>query len=437
MLEYDLGGQPSAAPAAAGADLGPGARTRRAGRGASCTHRNRRTTRPCAPCTPPATWRAVKAASEPGGPGRPVGHGLAPTDNPIFAHMHDLSALIAGGSVEAARAIAVGRGRPGGQHRRRAAPRDGRPRLRLLHLQRCRAGHHGRCWTPGVQRIAYVDVDVHHGDGVQAAFYSDPRVLTVSIARVAAHPLAGDRLARRVRPGPGGRNRGQHPGAGRHRRRRVAARVPRSGSRCGAGVPPRGAGHPARCRLPPGGPAGRPELLTVDGHLAVVPGAARTRRDGGRRSLAGPRRRWLLAGPGGPAVLDASAGNGSRSRPGPSARRCRATGRPHAVAARPYISPPIDMSDGSPDGPLFSRWDGVRRTARSTRRSPRCAGGVYPLHGARSARPQGLTCPRRGSRDLPASLGGRRPARRRRRRPPAADRVPGHRGVARHALPDE
>jgi acetoin utilization protein AcuC len=33
----------------------------------------------------------------------------------------------------------------------------------------------------GAQRIAYVDVDVHHGDGVQAAFHDDPRVLTVSL----------------------------------------------------------------------------------------------------------------------------------------------------------------------------------------------------------------------------------------------------------------
>ena len=33
----------------------------------------------------------------------------------------------------------------------------------------------------GVERVAYIDVDVHHGDGVQAAFWDDPRVLTVSI----------------------------------------------------------------------------------------------------------------------------------------------------------------------------------------------------------------------------------------------------------------
>ena len=33
----------------------------------------------------------------------------------------------------------------------------------------------------GVRRVAYIDVDAHHGDGVQAAFYDDPRVLTVSL----------------------------------------------------------------------------------------------------------------------------------------------------------------------------------------------------------------------------------------------------------------
>jgi acetoin utilization protein AcuC len=33
----------------------------------------------------------------------------------------------------------------------------------------------------GCDRVAYVDVDVHHGDGVQAAFYEDPRVLTISL----------------------------------------------------------------------------------------------------------------------------------------------------------------------------------------------------------------------------------------------------------------
>ncbi|HEX2262253.1 MAG TPA: acetoin utilization protein AcuC, partial [Pseudonocardiaceae bacterium] len=33
----------------------------------------------------------------------------------------------------------------------------------------------------GVSRVAYVDIDVHHGDGVQEAFVDDPRVLTISL----------------------------------------------------------------------------------------------------------------------------------------------------------------------------------------------------------------------------------------------------------------
>jgi len=38
----------------------------------------------------------------------------------------------------------------------------------------------------GAERIAYVDIDVHHGDGVEAAFYNDPRVLTISLHE---HPM--------------------------------------------------------------------------------------------------------------------------------------------------------------------------------------------------------------------------------------------------------
>jgi acetoin utilization protein AcuC len=33
----------------------------------------------------------------------------------------------------------------------------------------------------GVERVAYVDVDVHHGDGVERLFWDDPRVLTISL----------------------------------------------------------------------------------------------------------------------------------------------------------------------------------------------------------------------------------------------------------------
>ena len=52
----------------------------------------------------------------------------------------------------------------------------------------------------------------------------------------------------------------------------------------------------------------------------------------------------------------------------------------HAIAARPHVSPPIDMTDGDPDGPSYSPWDGssdsaVDRAISEVRRV------VYPLHG--------------------------------------------------------
>src|SRR4029453_581199 len=55
----------------------------------------------------------------------------------------------------------------------------------------------------GAQRVAYVDIDVHHGDGVQAAFYDDPRVLTISLHET---PLA-------LFPGTGFANETGGPGA--------------------------------------------------------------------------------------------------------------------------------------------------------------------------------------------------------------------------------
>jgi acetoin utilization protein AcuC len=107
-------------------------------------------------------------------------HGLGTEDNPVFAHMHEASALIAGASVEAARRVWTGQ-----------APRAVNVSGGLHHAMKGNAS--GFCiyndvalairWLldNGAQRVAYVDVDAHHGDGVQAMFYDDPRVLTISI----------------------------------------------------------------------------------------------------------------------------------------------------------------------------------------------------------------------------------------------------------------
>ncbi len=58
----------------------------------------------------------------------------------------------------------------------------------------------------GAERVAYVDIDVHHGDGVQAAFYDDPRVLTISLHESprTLFPGTGRRLGDRAARPPRG-----------------------------------------------------------------------------------------------------------------------------------------------------------------------------------------------------------------------------------------
>jgi acetoin utilization protein AcuC len=109
-----------------------------------------------------------------------AGHGLGTPDNPIFDRMHEASALVAGGSLLAADEILAGRAAraaniAGGLHH---AMRDHASGFCVyndcaLAIRRLLDG--------GVSRVAYVDIDVHHGDGVQEAFTDDPRVLTISL----------------------------------------------------------------------------------------------------------------------------------------------------------------------------------------------------------------------------------------------------------------
>ena len=106
--------------------------------------------------------------------------GLGTEDDPAFAGMHEASARLAGGSLLAAAAIldgsavrAVNFG--GGLHH---AARDRASGFCIyndtaLAIQRLLDG--------GVQRVVYVDVDAHHGDGTQSIFWDDPRVLTISL----------------------------------------------------------------------------------------------------------------------------------------------------------------------------------------------------------------------------------------------------------------
>ncbi|CAM2913573.1 acetoin utilization protein AcuC [Prescottella defluvii] len=107
-------------------------------------------------------------------------HGLGTEDNPVFPRMHEASAILAGGTLAAAEAIASGRARRavsigGGMHHAMADWASG------FCVYNDAAIAISWLLDNGFDRIAYVDIDAHHGDGVQHAFLGDPRVLTVSI----------------------------------------------------------------------------------------------------------------------------------------------------------------------------------------------------------------------------------------------------------------
>ena len=108
------------------------------------------------------------------------GHGLGTPDNPVFARMHEASALVAGGSLLAADEILAGRAAravniAGGLHHAMRNYASG------FCIYNDAALAIRRLLDGGVSRVAYVDIDVHHGDGVEDAFADDPRVLTISL----------------------------------------------------------------------------------------------------------------------------------------------------------------------------------------------------------------------------------------------------------------
>ncbi|GAC58332.1 putative acetoin utilization protein [Gordonia hirsuta DSM 44140 = NBRC 16056] len=106
--------------------------------------------------------------------------GLGSEDNPVFDRMHDAGAMLVGGTLAAAQAV------HSGQVQRAVNIGGG--------MHHAMAGHAaGFCiyndaavaieWllAQGYDRIAYVDIDAHHGDGVQVQFEHDPRVMTISL----------------------------------------------------------------------------------------------------------------------------------------------------------------------------------------------------------------------------------------------------------------
>ena len=106
--------------------------------------------------------------------------GLGTDDTPAFAGMHEASARVVGASVACAEAVWTGKADhgvniAGGLHHAMPGAASGFCVYNDVAV--------AIAWLleNGAERVAYVDVDVHHGDGVERTFWDDDRVLTVSI----------------------------------------------------------------------------------------------------------------------------------------------------------------------------------------------------------------------------------------------------------------
>jgi acetoin utilization protein AcuC len=106
-------------------------------------------------------------------------YGLGPGDNPIFEGLYDWSLWVTGATLQAAGYVAekgydivfsIG----GGLHHAQSGRASGFCYINDAVVAISKLVQQGK-------RIVYVDIDAHHGDGVQKAFYRTDRVLTVSL----------------------------------------------------------------------------------------------------------------------------------------------------------------------------------------------------------------------------------------------------------------
>lgn len=304
------------------------------------------------------------------------GFGLHTPDNPVFPRMHEASALIVGATVAAAEAVWQGRVRRavsvmGGLHHAMPARASG------FCVYNDPAVAIARLLELGAERIAYVDVDVHHGDGVQAVFWDDPRVLTISLHET---PLA-------LFPGTGFPTETGGPNA--------------EGAAVNVALPP-GTGDAGWLRAFHAVVPGllrtfRPQVLVsqcgADSHRLDPLADLRLTVDAQRESYLAMRGfadelcdgRWVATGGGGYAIVEAVPRAWTHLL-------AIATGEPLDPTAavpdnwqnlahrrRPGREVPTRMTDGA--APRYQPWqptgepDAVDRAIQATRRA------VYPLHG--------------------------------------------------------
>jgi acetoin utilization protein AcuC len=106
-------------------------------------------------------------------------HGFGPGDNPVFRGMYESSGLKAGGGIRGAEMLMAGEcdvafNFSGGLHHAHPSKASGFCIFNDVAIAIHWLVRQGA-------RVAYVDIDAHHGDGVQEAFYDSDQVLTLSL----------------------------------------------------------------------------------------------------------------------------------------------------------------------------------------------------------------------------------------------------------------
>lgn len=121
-------------------------------------------------------------------------YGIGTTDNPLVTGMHQVASQVCAATTEAARLVWSGEVKraaniAGGLHHAMPEATSGfcvyndcAVAIRWLQRQ-------------GARRIVYLDLDAHHGDGVQTIFYDDPDVLTISLHESPIHLFPGTGFA--------------------------------------------------------------------------------------------------------------------------------------------------------------------------------------------------------------------------------------------------
>ncbi len=149
----------------------------------------------------PEYLEVLKAADDGSQPPRGAAFGLGAGDNPVFRGVWQAAQLVAAGSLLAADLVAAGEVDrafhfAGGLHHAMPSRASGFCYVNdaVLAILRLRAR--------GL-RVAYVDIDAHHGDGVQHAFYADPNVLTISVHERGERLFPGTGFVNEVGSGDG------------------------------------------------------------------------------------------------------------------------------------------------------------------------------------------------------------------------------------------